>query len=349
MQAYLDLVRDVLDRGCRKPSRTGIDTISLFSAHYQVDLAAGYPLLTTKRVNFEAVIRELLWYLSGENHIRNLRKHTKIWDDWADADGNLDTAYGHFWRHFPSAVRLAPASGASDASAVPADTGMRQDAHSAIRPAPGRWQVREIDQIRYVIDTLKRDPFSRRLLVTAWEPGNAITSRLPPCHYTFAFHVSPATNTPPLTKGGPGGVYSANANATTEKITKSPNHEITKSSFPTLRLNCHLTQRSGDVALGIPFNLAAYAALTQMIAQEVGMSLGRFSHTIIDAHIYCADAGTPTAQFDHVAGLREQLKREPLPLPRLVIARKPFDDLRFEDFQLLNYQCHEPIKFRVAV
>ena len=279
MQVYLDLVRKVLKEGTIKPSRTGVDTISLFSAHYQVDLAAGYPLLTTKKMNFAAVLHELLWYLSGENHIRNLRKHTRIWDDWADEDGNLDTAYGYYWRHFPSATR----------------------------DERGRWQVKEIDQIRYVIDMLKKDPTCRRLVVTAWEPGNATTSKLPPCHYTYAFHVADG------------------------------------------KLNCHLTQRSGDIALGIPFNLAAYAALTQVIAQECGLGLGRFAHTIVDAHIYMAEPGSPTADHDHVEGLTEQLKRSPKSLPSLVIARKPLDELTFEDFELVGYECHEPIKFKVAV
>lgn len=279
MQAYLDLVHRVLTEGTRKPSRTGVDTLSLFSAHYQVDLAEGYPLLTTKKMNFNAVLRELLWYLSGEDHIRNLRKHTAIWNAWADEDGNLDTAYGNYWRHFPSATK----------------------------DENGRWQVREIDQIQNVIDTIKTDPSSRRLVVTAWEPGNAISSKLPPCHYTYAFHVAEG------------------------------------------KLNCHLTQRSGDVALGIPFNLAAYAALTQMIAQECSLALGRFAHTIVDAHIYMAEPGTATTDYDHVEGLREQLKRKPLPLPQLKIADKPFDQLTFEDFDLVGYRCHEPIRFKVAV
>ncbi len=279
MQAYLDLVRNVLAGGVRKSSRTGVDTLSLFAAHYQIDLAAGFPLLTTKKMNWPSIVHELLWYLSGENHIRNLRKHTRIWDAWADEDGNLDTAYGYYWRHFPSAVR------GSD----------------------GAWRVREVDQIRYVIDMLKTDPNSRRLVVTAWEPGNAATSKLPPCHYTYAFHVAAG------------------------------------------RLNCHLTQRSGDVALGIPFNLAAYATLTQMIAQECGLGLGRFAHTIVDAHIYMAKPGTETAEYDHVAGLRRQLERQPRPLPRLVIARKPFDELTFDDFDLLGYECDEAIRFKVAV
>jgi thymidylate synthase len=279
MQVYLDLVRRVLNEGTFKPSRTGVDTLSLFSAHYQVDLADGFPLLTTKKMNWPTILRELLWYLSGENHIRNLRKHTKIWDAWADEDGNLDTAYGYYWRHFPSATR----------------------------DEQGRWQVQEIDQIRTVIDAIKRDPHTRRLVVTAWEPGNAISSRLPPCHYTYAFHVAEG------------------------------------------KLNCHLTQRSGDIALGVPFNLAAYAALTHMIAQECGLEPGRFAHTIVDAHIYTAKPGSAMADHDHVEGLKEQLKREPKPLPRLVLAEKPLDDLTFDDFRLLGYECHEPIKFNVAV
>jgi thymidylate synthase len=279
MKEYLDLVRLVLDRGKLKKSRTGIDTISWFGAHYTVDLSQGFPLLTTKEVNWTAVLRELLWYLSGEDHIRNLRQHTKIWDAWADADGNLETAYGRYWRRFPHPHQ---------------DVG-------------GQWQVREVDQIQFVIDTLRKEPYSRRLVVTAWEPGNAETSKLPPCHYSFVFNV----------QGD--------------------------------RLNCHLTQRSGDIALGIPFNLACYATLTQMIAQEVGLHVGFFSHTIVDAHIYTAARDSGLGEYDHVPGLREQLKREPRALPRLVIAKKPFDQLQFEDFQLADYHPQPKIKFKVAV
>lgn len=279
MKEYLDLVRLVLDHGQRKPSRTGIDTLAYFGAHYRVNLAQGFPLLTTKEVNFTSCLRELLWYLSGEDHIRNLRQHTKIWDAWADEAGNLDTAYGRYWRRFPHPYR--------------------DDA--------GHWQVREVDQIQYVLDRLRTEPTSRRLVVTAWEPGNAETSKLPPCHYSFVFNVQAD------------------------------------------RLNCHLTQRSGDIALGIPFNLACYATLTQMIAQEVGMKLGWFSHTIVDAHIYTAAAGSGQEAFDHVPGLRDQLQREPRPLPRLVIAPKPFRELQFEDFKIEDYHPHPKIKFKVAV
>jgi thymidylate synthase len=279
MKEYLDLAKLVLNEGVRKPSRTGVDTISYFAAFYRVDLAKGFPLLTTKKMYWNSLLHEVLWYLSGENHIRNLREKTKIWDAWADEEGNLDTAYGYYWRSFPSAKK-------------------NED---------GNWEVHEVDQIKYVIEELKRNPYSRRLVVTAWEPGNATTSKLPPCHYTYAFNVSDG------------------------------------------KLNCHLTQRSGDIALGIPFNLAAYSILTQIIAQEVGLELGYFAHTIIDAHIYVADKSTPMEKYDHREGLKEQLKREPLPLSKLIIAKKPIDELTFEDFELVGYQSHDKIKFEVAV
>jgi thymidylate synthase len=220
-----------------------------------------------------------LWYLSGEDHIRNLRKHTKIWDAWADEDGNLETAYGYYWRHFPSAQK-------------------NKD---------GNWEVKEIDQIAYVINEIRKNPNSRRLVVSAWEPGNAISSKLPPCHYSYTFNVNNG------------------------------------------KLNCHLTQRSGDIALGIPFNLAAYSLLTQIIAQETNLELGFFAHTIVDAHIYIADKGTDMYRFDHADVLKEQIKREPLELPKLKIARKPIDQLTFEDFELIDYKSHGKLKFEVAV
>lgn len=270
MHEYLDLVERVLTNGTYKSNRTRVDTLSCFAEHYKVDLSKGYPLLTTKKVNFKSMLYEVLWYLSGEDHIRNLRQHTKIWDAWADENGNLDTAYGRYWRRFPSAQ---------------------------INPETGKYEVVEIDQIGKVIELLKTQPDSRRMVVTAWEPGNAYSSKLPPCHYTFAFNV----------QGN--------------------------------RLNCHLTQRSGDIALGIPFNLACYSLLTQILAQEAGLELGFFSHTIVDAHIY----------VNHIDGLKEQLTRTPKPLPRLEIVRKPIDQLQFEDFTLVGYEYYEPIKFEVAV
>jgi thymidylate synthase len=279
MKQYLDLVRLVMENGVRKPTRTGVDTISYFAAFYRVDLSEGFPLLTTKKMHWKSLLHEVLWYLSGEDHIRNLRQHTKIWDAWADEEGKLETAYGYYWRKFPSAQK-------------------NQE---------GKWEVHEVDQIKYVIDQLKKNPYSRRLVVSAWEPGNATTSKLPPCHYSFAFNVSDG------------------------------------------KLNCHLTQRSGDIALGIPFNLAAYSILTQIIAQETNFDLGYFAHTIVDAHIYVADKESKIEKYDHLEGLKEQLRRKPLPLPRLKIARKPIDELTFDDFELIDYQHHDAIKFEVAV
>lgn len=279
MKEYLDLVKLVMDKGTHKKTRTGVDTISYFGAFYKVDLQKGFPLLTTKKMYWNSLLHEVLWYLSGESHIRNLTKHTKIWDAWADEEGNLETAYGHYWRHFPSAQK----------------------------DKNGNWQVKEIDQIRYVIDEIHRNPNSRRLVVSAWEPGNAETSKLPPCHYTFVMNVNDG------------------------------------------KLNCHLTQRSGDIALGIPFNLAAYSLLTQIIAQETGLELGQFAHTIVDAHIYVGKKGTDNEKYDHLEGLKEQIKREPLPLSKLYIAKKPIDELIFEDFKLKDYNYHPKINFEVAV
>ncbi len=270
MQVYLDLVERVLANGVRKTNRTGVDTISSFAEHYTVDLSAGYPLLTTKKVNFPSMLYEVLWYLSGEDHIRNLRQHTKIWDAWADENGNLDTAYGRYWRRFPSA---------------------------RWNPDTKAYEVEEIDQIGKVVELMKNDPHSRRMVVTAWEPGNAFGSKLPPCHYSFVFNVS----------GG--------------------------------KVNCHLTQRSGDIALGIPFNLAAYSLITHILAREAGLTVGLFSHTIVDAHVY----------VNHVDGLREQLKRSPRALPSIEIAAKPMHELTFEDFTLSGYDPHPGIKFAVAV
>jgi len=286
MKQYHDMVRYVLENGVKQTNRTGISTISVFSYFYRVDISKGFPLLTTKKMFFNSLVHELFWYLSGEEHIRNLRDKTKIWDAWADADGRLETAYGRFWRRFP----------------VP-EKGLDGERWAE------RWIMQEkdgstvFDQIAYIIDVLKEIKINpetshqRRMVVSAWHPANAAESKLPPCHYTFCFSV----------KNG--------------------------------RLNCHLTQRSGDIALCIPFNLACYSLLTLMLAKEAGFEAGEFAHTIIDAHIY----------ENHIDGLQEQLKREPMHLPEITIADKPFDKLDFDDIRLVNYSSHPAIKFEVAV
>lgn len=289
MQHYLDMVRYVLEHGERKVNRTGVATLACFSYFYRVDLQAGFPLLTTKKMFWDSLVHELFWYLSGEEHIRNLREKTKIWNAWADKSGRLETAYGRFWRRFPvpeKAARLPGENWGTQWIKTDAATG-----------------TKVFDQIQYVIDSLKaikknpEHPNLRRLIVSAWHPANAAESKLPPCHYTFCFNVMGK------------------------------------------KLNCHLTQRSCDIALGVPFNLACYALLTMMIARETGFEPGEFGHTLIDAHIY----------ENHIEGLREQLKRKPMPLPKVKIARKPLAKLTFADIKLVSYQSHPVIKFPVAV
>lgn len=295
MKEYHDLVKLVLENGVRKKSRTGIDTLSYFGAFYRVDLGKGFPLLTTKQMMWKSLLYEVLWYLSGDDHIRNLREHTKIWDAWADEEGNLQTAYGRYWRRYP-----VPQNGAALGEEVFVD-----ESHPFVKKEINGSLT--FDQIGWVIDQIKNNPNSRRMVVSAWHPANAVISKLPPCHYTFTFNVSDG------------------------------------------KLNCHLTQRSGDIALGIPFNLAAYSLLTQIIAQDAGLGLGYFAHTIIDAHIYIADKGSEMEEYDHVEGLKEQLNRKPYELPELKITKKPLDELTFDDFELAGYQHHPRIKFEVAV
>ena len=272
MKVYLDLVKHVLETGKLRNNRTGTDTLTSFGVHYKVDLQNGFPLLTTKKVYFKSVIRELLWYLSGETHIRNLRKHTKIWDAWTSEEKNWEVGkmYGYQWVNWEK-FKENP------------QTGIIEKSH--------------INQIQRVIDLIEDDPNDRRMVVSAWNPSVLDEIALPSCHAFFMFNVLDG------------------------------------------KLNCHLTQRSGDIALGIPFNVACYAALTEMIAQETSLEIGVFSHYINDAHIY----------VNHIKGLEEQLQREPLPLPILEIAHKPFWDLKFEDFQLNQYNYHPAIKFDVAV
>lgn len=262
MHQYLSLVREVLENGEKKEDRTGTGTLSIFGVQRKYDLREGFPLLTTKKVLFSAVLRELLWFLKGSTNINDgLTEFTPIWDAWADEKGELGPVYGKQWRRWNSV------------------------------------NGREIDQIQQAIDTIKTNPNSRRIIVNAWNVGEIDQMVLPPCHMFFQFYVVNG------------------------------------------RLDCQLYQRSADVALGVPFNIASYAALLMMVAQECGLQPGIFTHTMGDAHIY----------LNHVEGLQEQLKRSPKKLPQLKIAKKPFWDLKFEDFEVVGYE-HEPfIKFKVAV
>jgi thymidylate synthase len=260
MRPYLDLIRQVLSEGEIRADRTGTGTRSIFGTQTRYDLRDGFPLLTTKKVLFKAVVHELLWFLRGSTNINDgLTEHTPIWDAWADENGDLGPIYGHQWRN---------------------------------------WGGQGIDQIKGAIDLLKTDPTSRRNIVSAWNVGDLPDMKLPPCHAFFQFY---ATN---------------------------DGH-----------LDLQLYQRSADLALGVPFNIASYALLNAMVAKEVGMTPRYFVHTIGDAHIYS----------NHLEGLQTQLKREPKPLPQLELADKPLDKMTFDDIMLHDYQ-HEPfIRFEVAV
>jgi thymidylate synthase len=261
---YEDLLRDVLANGSHKSDRTGTGTRSVFGRQLRFDLAEGFPLITTKRVHFKSIAYELLWFLRGESNVGWLRDNgVTIWDEWADERGELGPVYGVQWRSWPA----------------PDGT--------------------HIDQIQQVIDTLRRDPDSRRIIVSAWNVADIPDMALAPCHAFFQFYVADG------------------------------------------RLSCQLYQRSADMFLGVPFNIASYALLTMMVAQQVGLEPGEFVWTGGDCHIY----------DNHVEQVTEQLTRDPYPAPTLRFARKPESifDYRYEDFVIEDYQHHPAIRATVAV
>jgi thymidylate synthase len=264
MRQYLDLLRHVLDHGTRKGDRTGTGTLSVFGYQMRFDLARGFPLVTTKKLHTKSIIHELLWFLRGDTNIRYLKDNgVSIWNEWADANGELGPIYGYQWRSWPAA------------------------------------DGRHIDQIGAVVEQIRKNPDSRRLIVSAWNVADVDQMKLPPCHALFQFYV---------------------ANG---------------------RLSCQLYQRSADIFLGVPFNIASYALLTLMVAQVAGLKPGEFIHTLGDAHLY----------LNHLEQTRIQLGREPRPLPtmRLNPERRSIFDFEYHDFDLLNYDPHPHIKAPVAV
>lgn len=264
MRQYQDLLRLVLERGRPKADRTGTGTLSVFGAQTRYDLQAGFPLLTTKKLHIKSIIYELLWFLRGDTNVRWLQQHgVTIWDEWADADGNLGRIYGAQWCDW--------------------------------RTADGR----SIHQLRRVVEEIRRNPDSRRLLVTAWNPGELDQMALPPCHTLFQFYVAEG------------------------------------------RLSCQLYQRSADLFLGVPFNIASYALLTLMVAQVTDLQPGELIHTFGDLHLYT----------NHIELARLQLSRDPRPLPQMKLnpARRSLEEFVFEDFTLVGYDPHPAIKAPVAV
>ncbi len=272
MKQYLELVKEVLENGEVKDDRTGTGTISLFGVQKRYDLREGFPLVTTKKVITRSVFYELLWFLKGTQNINDgLKPHSSIWDPWADEDGNIGPLYGYQWINW--------------------------EKFTPIDEEKGTYKKSHINQIQEVIDLIKNDPKSRRIIVSAWNVADLPKMKLAPCHAFFQFNVA--------------------------------------NGF----LDLQLYQRSADIALGVPFNIASYSALLMMVAQECNLTPRYFVHTLGDAHIYS----------NHVEGLKEQLTRTPHKLPQLKIAKKPFWEIGYEDFELVNY-THEPfIKFPIAV
>ena len=264
MRAYLDLLRHILDHGTPKADRTGTGTLSIFGYQMRFDLAAGFPLTTTKKLHLKSIIYELLWFLRGETNTAWLKEHgVSIWDEWADENGELGPVYGYQWRSWSSP------------------------------------DGRKIDQISDVLSRIQQTPDSRRLIVSAWNVADVDRMALPPCHLLFQFYVADG------------------------------------------KLSCQMYQRSADVFLGVPFNIASYALLTLMVAQVTGLAPGEFIHTFGDAHLY----------NNHLEQARLQLSREPRPLPTLRINPdvKSLFDFRYEDFRLENYEPHPHISAPVAV
>jgi thymidylate synthase len=325
MKQYLDLVQHVLDVGTRKENRTGVDTLSTFNYNYEVDLSEGFPLLTTKEISWKNIVIEMLWFLSGQTDISILKHHKcRFWDAWADSvTGKVPSAYGNFWRKFPThreehTTRLAGFDNLSDGGVMEPVTYLHTDFN---------------DQIRYVLNELKRNPMSRRLVVSAWAPGNAQTSALPPCHSIFMFNVQ-------------------------NKVIS-----VAGATGYDPRLCLHLTQRSADVALGVPYNIASYALLIHLFSRFTGIKPGIFAHTCVDPHIYTAKPDGSMSEYDHVPGLKEQLTRTPKKLPWLEISSsiqtledvealmdpKLTTDEVMKHFVLEGYEPDPVIKFKVAV
>jgi len=264
MQQYLDLMRHVRDTGARKDDRTGTGTLSVFGYQMRFDLARGFPMVTTKKLHTRSIIHELLWFLNGDTNIGYLNDNkVRIWDEWADENGDLGPVYGAQWRSWPAA------------------------------------DGRHIDQLTEVLETLRTNPDSRRIIISAWNVGELDKMALMPCHALFQFYVADG------------------------------------------KLSCQLYQRSADIFLGVPFNIASYALLTHMVAQQTGLKVGDFIWTGGDCHLYS----------NHMEQVEEQLAREPLPLPTLSIQRKPdsITDYRFEDFEIVGYEFHPHIAAPVAV
>jgi len=344
MNQYLEIIKQILTEGYYKENRTDADTIKTPPISYNLSLGSGYPLLTTKDMSdplWDSMLHELFWYLSGEEHIRTLREHTSIWDAWADENGNLESAYGRFWRRYPVPENPSQLPGEAWAD--------RDDEYVTVETNEEGDESLVFDQLRYAINGLKENPNSRRYVISAWHPANASVSKLPPCHWGFTLNTMGDT------------------------------------------LVLSLEQRSADVAVGVPFNLACYSLVAKMMAQETGFEKCIFSHRMAEPHIYCGKgdrgkwyaehmddlrekaqmAANPDSQatwgdmrqwihtnawdepdseegHDHIPMLLKQLQRDPYDRPEVHIADKSFFELGPEDITLKDYKHHDRLRFSVA-
>jgi thymidylate synthase len=340
MKQYHDLMRHVLSNGTFKADRTGTGTKSVFGYQTRFNLQDGFPLVTTKKLHLKSIIHELIWFLSGQTNIEYLKQNgVSIWDEWADENGELGPIYGYQWRSWPGNIVAVR------------DSGTQYE----VRDNEG-WQLitegtpvehESIDQIAEVVNQLKTNPDSRRLIVSAWNVADIPRMKLPPCHALFQFYtrelsLSERDNLSPNPTAYRGSLDWSEALRGDDKDAVELAHaRFDDQGVPRRALDCQLYQRSCDVFLGLPFNIASYALLTHMIAHQVGMAAGEFIWTGGDVHIYS----------NHMEQVELQLSRAPKPLPKLVIKRKPESifDYKFEDFEIVGYDPHPAIKAQVAV
>lgn len=344
MKQYLALMQDILDNGVVKKDRTGVGTLSVFGRQLRFDLKEGFPLVTTKKVHLKSIIHELLWFLNGDTNVKYLQENgVKIWNAWSDEEGNLGPVYGKQWREWRDCKVV-------ECHDVRRTQQLMQRGYKYIgnmKEDGTTYLVYEKphDQISKVIQQLREDPDSRRIIVSAWNVGDLDDMALNPCHNYFQFYTTEMTLLERLDW------YEANE---PEKFANAPliNHEdiddeerlhetLDREGIPRRKLSCFYMMRSNDVALGKPFNIASYALLTHMVAQQVNMVPDELVYSGVDVHLY----------LNHLDQIKLQLTREPYPLPKLVIKRKPESifDYKYEDFEVVGYQSHPHIAMPVAV
>lgn len=330
---YLDLLVDIIGSGQKTEDRTGVGTRSVFGRQLRFDLTDSFPLLTTKRVHRKSLVHELLWFLSGDTNIKYLNDNgVTIWDEWADENGDLGPVYGKQWRSWPGKIWTKPFYYMDEQRGYKLDP-----THTEV--GEGELRVETIDQISKVIEGLKNNPHSRRHIVSAWNPAEVDDMALPPCHCLFQFYVRRMGRKQRIKAGG---FYAREALIGLDKFDDDVVHEkLDQENFPSYYLDCQLYQRSADVFLGVPFNIASYSLLTYMIAHQLNMVPGEFIHTFGDVHIY----------NNHIDQVREQLTRKPRNPPKLVINRKPATifGYRYEDFSFIGYNPDAAISAPIAV